>query len=326
MDQLYPLYAAVGQARQSSPALQSANRVFLSPIAPNAFIYAVAKFETTNGSPNFNDVIFAFVNLNVNSAYQDNFNVNITQNGTNLFGIDPNRVYNMKNIAAYLGADPGRRSYWLWGASGIAGSNLLTGGVPVSLNAVPTNSAGWSNAPFEAQYLKLYDVTPPAALAAPTVGGSYVIGNIVTFKWLPLNDSQGGVSGYQVTVGTVPGGSDVFNGVVQGTTLTVTNVYGATLYAAVSAINNAGIQGPASASSAGVVLVDPKWIPVLSMQDSSVLGWTSVSGKNYQVWSTTDLGIPFTNIGGVITATGSTTQSTNTFPDPVRFYRVQVFP
>ena len=31
VDQLYPLYAAVGKARQSSPALQSANRVFLSP-------------------------------------------------------------------------------------------------------------------------------------------------------------------------------------------------------------------------------------------------------------------------------------------------------
>jgi len=326
VDQLYPLYAAVGQARQSSPALQSANRVFLSPTAPNAYIYAVAKYETTNGSPNFNDVVFAFVNLNVNSAYQANFNVNITQNGTNLFGIDPNRLYNAKNIAAYLGADPGRRGYWLWGANGIAGSNLLSGGVPVSLNAVPTNSVGWSNAPFEAQYLKLCDVTPPAALAAPTTAGPYVIGNAVMFNWLPLIDPQGGVSGYQVMLGTAPGASDVFNGIVPDATLTVTNVYGATLYAEVSAINNAGISGPASAASAGVVLVDPNWIPVLSMQDSSVLSWTSVSGKNYQVWSTTDLGIPFTNIGGVITATGSTTQSTNTFPDPVRFYRVQVFP
>jgi hypothetical protein len=326
VDQLYPLYAAVGQARQSSPALQSANRVFLSPIAPNAFIYAVAKFETTNGSPNFNDVVFAFVNLNVNSAYQDNFNVNIAQNGTNLFGIDPNRMYNVKNTTAYLGVDPGRRGYWLWGTNGIAGSNLLASGVPVSLNAVPANSAGWTNAPFEAQYLKLYDVTPPAALAAPTTAGFYVIGNIVTFNWLPLNDPVGGVSGYQVTVGTVPGASDVFNGIVRGTSLTVTNIYGATLYAEVSALNNADIQGPASASSVGVVLVDPNWIPVLSMEDGSVLSWTSVSGKNYQVWSTTDLGIPFTNLGGVITATGPTTRSTNTFPDPLRFYRVQVFP
>ena len=106
----------------------------------------------------------------------------------------------------------------------------------------------------------------------------------------------------------------------------MTNVYGATLYAEVSAINNAGIQGPASASSAGVLLVNPNWIPVLSMQGNSVLNWTSVSGMTYQVWATTNLGMPFTTIGGVITATGLITQSTNDFADPVRFYRIQVFP
>jgi hypothetical protein len=191
---------------------------------------------------------------------------------------------------------------------------------------VPTNNVGWTNAPFEAQYLKLYDVTPPTTLAAPMTTGSYVIGNSTTFTWLPLNDPDGGVSGYGVIVGTSPGAANVFNGVVQGTTLTVTNIYGATLYAGVSAINNAGIQGPASGSSTGILLVNPQWIPVLTMKDSSVLSWTSISGLAYQVWSTTNLGIPFTTVGGVVTASRPTTQSTNIFPDSVRFYRVQVFP
>jgi hypothetical protein len=235
-------------------------------------------------------------------------------------------MYNVKNIAAYLGADPNRRSYWLWGSSGLAGSNLLADGVSVSLNSVPTTSVGWTNAPYEAQYLKLYDVTQPATLAAPTTTASYVIGNSVTFTWLPLNDPDGGVSGYQVIVGTSPGASNVFSGIVQGTTLTVTNDYGVTLYAEVSAINNAGIQGLASASRAGVILVNPNWIPILSMQGNNVLSWTSVSGLTYQVWSTTNLGIPFSSVGGVITASQPTTQSTNNFADPVRFYRVQVFP
>jgi hypothetical protein len=326
VDQLYPLFSAVGMSRQSSPALQSANRVFLSPTVSQPNIYAVAKFTTTNGSPNFNDVIFAFVNLDVTNGHSANFNVNIMANGTNLFGINPGRMYNVKNIAAYTGADPNRRNDWLWGSTGMLGSDLLANGVSVALNPVPATGVGWTNAPFEAQYLKLYDVTPPATMAAPTATGSYVIGNSLAFNWLPLSDLVGGVSGYQVIVGTSPGGSDVFNGIVQGTTLTVTNPYGATLYAEVSAINNAGIQGPASASSAGVTLVDPNWIPILSMQGSSVLSWTSVPGLTYQVWSTSDLGTPFTTIGGVIAASGPTTQSTNTFADPERFYRVQVFP
>jgi hypothetical protein len=289
-------------------------------------IYAVAKFTTTNGSPNFNDVVFAFVNLDVTNGRSANFIVSVTANGTNFFGIAPSRLYNAKNIAAYLGADPNRRSYWLWGAGGIAGSNLLVNGVSVSLNPVPASSAGWTNAPYEAQYLKLYDVTPPATLAAPTTTSSYVIGTNVTFNWLPLSDPQGGVAGYQVMVGTSPGASNVYSGIVQGTILTLTNVYGTTLYAQVRAINNAGISGPVSASSSAVILVDPNWIPVLSIQGSSVLKWTSVSGNTYQVWSTTNLGIPFTTIGGVITASGPTTQSINNFADSVRFYRVQIFP
>lgn len=325
-NQLYPLFASVGQARQSSPALRSANRIFLSPSAPQTNIYAVAKFNATNASPNFSDVVFAFVNLGYTNSQQGYFDVNFSQNGSNIFGIRPGRMYNVKNLAAYQGVDPNRRNYWLWGTNGIIGSTLLSNGILASLNPVPTSSAGWTNAPFEAQYLKLYDVTPPAALAAPTTVGGYVIGNSTTFSWLPLNDPDGGVAGYQVIVGTSPGASNVFNGVVPGTSVTVTNAYGVTLYAEVSAINNAGIQGPSSASSAGIILVNPQWIPVLSMQSSSVLSWTSVSGKKYQVWSTTNLSIPFATVGGVVTAPGPSTQSTNIFPDSVRFYRVQVFP
>ena len=60
-----------------------------------------------------------------------------------------------------------------------------------------------------------------------------------------VSDDQGGVSGYQVMVGTTPGGSDVFNGLVAGTSLTVTNNFGAHLYATVAAVNDAGMQGTA---------------------------------------------------------------------------------
>src|SRR5208282_1231978 len=117
----------------------------------------------------------------------------ISQNGTNLFDIKPGRMYNVRNLAAYEGAEPNRLIDWLWGTNGIAGSTLLANGVFVSLNPVPTTAAGWTNAPFEAQYLKLYDVTPPTSLAAPTTTNTYVIGNSVTFSWLPLNDPEGGV-------------------------------------------------------------------------------------------------------------------------------------
>jgi hypothetical protein len=328
VDQLYPLYTAVGKARLSSPALQSANRIFLSPTTSQPYIYAVAKFTTSNGSPNFTDVVFAFVNLAYTNSEQCYFNVNITQNSSNLFGIKPGRVYNVKNIAAYQAIDSSRRGYWLWGTNGIAGSDLLTSGVPVSLNPVPTTAAGWTNAPFEAQYLKIYDVTPPATLAAPTTTNTYIVGNSVTFSWLPLNDPDGGVSGYRVIVGTSPGGSDVFDGTVQGTMLTVTNEYGATLYAEVGAVNNAGIPGLLSASSGGIILLDPASVPrILSFTSGNLLNWSSVSNRIYKVMATTNLAVSFSPISGVITATGPTTfymdlGATNS----QKFYRIEMSP
>jgi hypothetical protein len=306
--------------------LRSANRYFLIPTTEQTNIYAVAKFAVTNASPNYRDVVFAFVNLDLTNSQQASFSVNVTANGANLFGIKPGRIYNVKNLAAYRGADSNRANVWLWGTTGVAGSNLMANGISVSLNPVPTGNDGWTNAPYESQYLKLYDVTPPATPVAPTTSGYYVTSNVVTFSWPPLTDPEGGVSGYQVTVGASPGASDVFTGIISGTSLTVTNVYGTTLYAEVSAINNAGIQGLPSSSSAGVILVDPTWIPAVSMQGESILKWSSVSGKTYQVWSTTSLNVPFTPMGGAITAFGSTILSTNTPSAPTRYYRVQVFP
>ena len=328
LDQLWPVYAGINQARQFSAALRSSNRYYLNQTGsgnPQPSIFSVAKYQNANASPNFSDVVFAFVNLDRNNPQPGYFNVNITQNSSNLFGIKPGRIYNVKNIAAYTGVDPNRRNYWLWGG-GVAGSNVLANGVSVSLNPVPTANGGWTSAPFEAQYLKLYDVTPPAMPGAPTAANYQVIGNTATFTWAPLTDPDGGVSGYYVIVGTTPGGSNVFSGIVTGTTLTVTNNYGTTLYAEVSAINNAGIQGFPSASSSGVVLVDPAWIPIIHMTKPSVLDWTSVSSKVYQVWSTTNLLIPFVTLGGVITASDSITSYTSNPTGSAQYYRVQLLP
>jgi glycosidase len=330
VQQLYPLYAAVGRARQSSAALCGANRCFLGSSAPQSSIYAVAKFTVTNGSPNFSDVVFAFVNLDANNSHQAVFNVNIGQNGANSFGIQSNRLYNVKNIGAYTAADQGRTGYWLWngGAGGVIGSNILANGIAVSLNPVPTNNAGWTNAPFEAQYLKLYDVTPPPTPSAPGIGSTnnYVLRQSVTFSWPGVTDALGGISGYYVVVGTTPGASNVFSGVVSGASVTVTNNFGASLFASARAVNNAGIAGPASASSAGIELIDPGWIPIVSVNASGILTWNSVPGKVYQVWSTTNLSAPFSSIGSPVTATTPVLMFTNNAANPAQFFKVQLFP
>ncbi len=330
VDFLWPVYAAANQARNFSPALRSSSRYFLDQTSGGAHpsIFSVAKYVTANGAPNFNDVVFAFTPLDRNSGQSGAFNVNISANGSNLFGIQPGRIYNVKNIAAYTGFDGNRRNYWLWPNGGTAGSNVLANGITVFVNPVPAADSAWTNAPFEAQYLKLYDVTPPPAPAVPVVPGTtnnYVFGNSVTFTWPAVSDTQGGISGYHVLIGTTPGGADIFNSVINTNSLTVTNLFGAHLYATVTAVNNAGIESPVSNSS-GIALVNPAWIPVANMAAKNLLNWDSVSGKTYQVWSTTNLAAPFSVFGGVVTATSPALTFTNNPTNAARYFKIQLIP
>ena len=258
----------------------------------------------------------------------------------------------MRNIAAYTGYDPNRRNYWLWAGGGTAGSNVLANGVFVSLNPVPGTDAGWTNAPFEAQYLKLYDVTPPAAPAAPATPKPYALGTSATFTWPALVDPDGGISAYHLIVGTSPAGSDAFNATVSGTSVTVTNGIGTTLYARVSAINNAGIEGPFSPTSAGTILLDPNGdydhdgmtsaaediagtdpldtssvLRILSLANGNLLTWSSVSNRTYLVLATAGLATNFVPISGVVTATGPTASYLDSTPtDSCKFYRINVLP
>ncbi len=330
LDQLLPVYAGINQARNFSKALRSSNRYFLDQTGSGgaqASIFSVAKYEAANAAPNFSDVVFAFATLDRNNSQSGNFNVNISQNGANLFGVKSNRIYNVKNISAYTAIDGNRRNIWQWG-SGIAGSNVLANGVFVSLNPVPTTNGGWVSNPFEAQYLKLYDVTPPPTPGVPMMVGTtnnYVFTNVVTFTWLAVTDAEGGVSGYHVFVGTASGGSNVFNGTIVGTTLTVTNSFGTQLYATVAAVNNASIES-APAISAGISLLNPAWIPVASLTTTALLSWSSVAGQVYQVWTTTNLTLPFVAYGGTVTALSSTLSFTNQATNAARYFKVKWLP
>ena len=146
LDQLYPVYSAAAQGRAFSRALRSSNRWFLDQTGGGGSqpqIFSVAKYETPNASPNFADVVFAFSNLDRDNNQQGNFNVAITQNGSNLFGIKAGRTYNVRNIAAYTAIDPTRRDQYLI-PGGMSGASLLANGLFVLLKKVPTTDGAWA--------------------------------------------------------------------------------------------------------------------------------------------------------------------------------------
>jgi glycosidase len=353
-DQLYPVFSGINKAREASAALRSSNRWFLNQTSDTIQenLFSVAKYETATAPPNFADVVFAFMNLDRNNVQSGTFNVNISAGGSNLFGIKSGRTYNIKNLAAYTAANPNRRTDWVWTTSR-TGADLLANGIVVILNKVPTTVADWTTAPFEAQYLKLYDVTPPPAMTAPTSPQPYAIGATALFSWAAATDPEGGISGYRLLVGTAPGDSNVFNGLVTGTSQIVTGALGQTLYATVIALNNAGIAGPASPSSAGVLLLDPavdndgdgmsngsegvagtnplnpnSLLRILNLgAGGALLTWSSEPGKTYQVQATTNLSQPFAEWSGVLPSGGYQTTYTNPAPDAhALLYRVVVLP
>lgn len=234
-DQLYSVYQGIGQARLFSPALRSPNRYFLNEDGNNQTIFGVAKYETRNGSPASSDVVFAFANTNRDLSPSGNFHLNAdTDNdGVNDFGIKPGRTYDLKNIAAYLGFNVNRRNVFI---NRKTGAQLLTDGLFVAMNKVPTDNASWGTNPYEAQYLKVYDVTPPATapgvptLLQPNQYGYAINNGGVTYTWAAVPpDSEGIQPLYKVTYQMnnqqpgfffTTGTSNTFQ-IVPGNTLTV---------------------------------------------------------------------------------------------------------
>lgn len=365
-DRLYPVYAGMGAARGFSPALRSSNRWFLDGDGLNDRIHSIAKYETPNASPGVSDVVIAFTNLDRDNDRQDNFKIPSAL--ATLLGLKDGRTYNVKNIAAFVGVDPNRRDYWLWnGSSGYTGAQLKSNGFLVNLPKVPTmvssaspSDPAWNQRPFEAQYLKLYDITSPPTPVAPAPNLALfgtVIGNQVTFNWSAASDPEGGVSGYHLQIGTTPGGNDLFDSQTANTSQTLTVPFGTKVHARIRQINNAGIAGPYSISSAAVLSLDPladvdgdgqsngsehtagtnplssesafKTTATSISGNDILITVATVSGKRYQLETSTTLtATSWVNVGDPVTATSSSTVLTATdgANATTRFFRAKIVP
>ena len=359
-DQLYPVYAGIGQARIFSPALRSSNRYYLdqsSGAGTHGKIFSVAKYEERNAAPAFSDVVFAFANTDRDYTGFGNFDVNqdTDSDKVNDYGIKPGRFYNVRNIAAYTAIRSKRRDIWQWreapydetaAALPRLGSDILNNGIYVAMNRVPTTDGDWSPSPYEAQYLKLYDVTPPPSPSPETA--YYILGDQGSFTWTSNAGPDDKVVSYHVVVkngsgenvasGTVTDGSNTFSftgthGSVYYATITATSVAG--IDSTAPGTSDSGAPNPASATTA-VKLLDPladddgdgqsnqaeaiagtnplsaasvfkATATAISTGDVLVTAAT-VPGKSYQLESSTTLGQhAWTPVGQAVTASTSST-------------------
>ena len=172
---LLAFYTAVSHARAASAALRSKWSAPLGLLGGGTTdnIFAVGKTAQPGGEAANTDVVFAFVNLDPASASATppgrGFNVDVPFGAANMFGIRRDHRYQVSNIAA---TDANTRKTCLWPGSR-TGADLLRQGIYVSLNRRPAGESGWATSPFEAQYLKLIDLTasPQACGATAATGG-----------------------------------------------------------------------------------------------------------------------------------------------------------
>ncbi|MBT3193669.1 MAG: hypothetical protein HN341_14070 [Verrucomicrobia bacterium] len=158
-------YGRVNWARLNSPALRSRNRYFLNKVGggDEGKIFAVAKYETANGSPASNDVVLAFSLLlrhgEAHAAASATYNL---QPVWSLLGMNTNNNYNVRNLASSDAATE------LW-STNMPGADLYNDGIYVNLVAdTGTNTITQNGALV--QYLKIVEYIPddPALSVGPT--------------------------------------------------------------------------------------------------------------------------------------------------------------
>lgn len=124
------------------------------------------------------------------------------------------------------------------------------------------------------------DTSAPSVPGTPTAGADYVASSTVTFTWTAATDSDSGVTGYLVDVGTNEGASDVVSGAATATTSYVVSgvASGTSLNARVRAVNGAGTASANSpdASPVTVDLVGPTG-PTSIVDGGTTSGSTSLS-------------------------------------------------
>lgn len=102
------------------------------------------------------------------------------------------------------------------------------------------------------------DTIAPSIPAKPTCAGAFTTATSVSWNWGASVDGGGsGIAGYMCQIGSIPGGSDVFNGDIENTLNKVlTGSYGSYYYCRVRAVDKAGNMSSWAASADGITPVE----------------------------------------------------------------------
>jgi hypothetical protein len=150
------------------------------------------------------------------------------------------------------------------------------------------NGAGLPGTAANSNGITVDTSAPTGAPAAPSDAGESTGGTELIFTWTAgtAADAHSGIEDYYVQVGTAAGGNDKYEGVVSGTTVTVTGCAGGyTYYARAKARNGAGLYSSYSGNSDGIfVSTTPpelSWEGTGGLADKGVENSTGKQGDTF---------------------------------------------
>ncbi len=175
------------------------------------------------------------------------------------------------------------------------------------------------------------DSTPPSPVGAVTGYAYFSPSQSMGGQWVASSDTESGVTGYSISVGTTPGGSDVLAGVVvTGNTYTNTSLtlaIGTTYYLTVQSVNGAGLLGEAVTSAGFPPVEQPAadTTPPTAVSGLSGVAYTVPSHGVDASWTAADdpesgvtgysISVGTTPGGDDVIASAQTTSTTFSTPD-----------
>jgi len=99
------------------------------------------------------------------------------------------------------------------------------------------------------------DLSPPTSIGTPQDAGAYSSTTTLTWTWSAATDSESGINGYYISIGTTAGGTEVLEDFSVGNVLTFTKTgltHSLTYYAKIKARNGQGLFSGYSSNSNGI--------------------------------------------------------------------------
>ncbi|MCU0276683.1 MAG: M6 family metalloprotease domain-containing protein, partial [Acidobacteria bacterium] len=199
-------------------------------------------------------------------------------------------------------------------------SSSAYSGLPTAMGVRSITAPGLSQS---CEIYRFVDDTPPTgAPTAPVDEGATIGRTRLVFTWTQGSaaDLESGIAGYNLRVGTSPGGNNLFQGSV-GNVLTYAvsgAVNGSTYYASVQAVNGLGTGGSWSSSSDGIRVELPSLAVAL---DTTGLDWaTSGNAAWFGQTGTYHDGVDAAQSPTLGNSQSATFQSTMTGPGALTFY------